>query len=367
MRLVLASYVYSKAFNEPEAWLNRINASIGALEKMAKTNEVISIEQINYEGKLKKNGVQYYFKRYPKNALRFFPLKLNLYIKNLNPDVVIIQGLHFPLQVILLRSLLGHKVKILAQHHAEKPFKGGYKRKLQQWADRGIAAYLFASRPMGLTWVDAGNLKSPSKIYEVMELSSTFYPIEKAEALQNTKISGAPVFLWVGRLNANKDPLTVVGAFLKFATKNPLAKLYMIYQTSELLPEIEQILAFHAFAKNVVLIGKIPHAELHYWFNSATYIISGSHYEGSGTAVCEAMSCRCVPIVTDIFSFRMITDYGKCGLLYAAGDQQALLTALNQTGQLDIAEKQRQSLAYFKSNLSFEAIATKIEDIVKLL
>ncbi|HEX3386522.1 MAG TPA: glycosyltransferase, partial [Mucilaginibacter sp.] len=80
--------------------------------------------------------------------------------------------------------------------------------------------------------------------------------------------------------------------------------------------------------ESITLVGELPHDELQYWFNSADFTLSASHYEGSGTAVCEAMSCGCVPIVTDIPSFRMITDNGRCGLLYEPGNEHALLDAL---------------------------------------
>ena len=106
---------------------------------------------------------------------------------------------------------------------------------------------------------------------------------------------------------------------------------------------------------------------MQYWFNSADFIISGSHYEGSGTAICEAMSCGCVPVVTDIFSFRAITANGECGLLYKPGDENALLAALIQTPQMDVQEKRNKALAHFKNNLSFEAIAGKIQEVAASL
>jgi glycosyltransferase involved in cell wall biosynthesis len=107
----------------------------------------------------------------------------------------------------------------------------------------------------------------------------------------------------------------------------------------------------------------VPHPELLYWYNSADYILSASYYEGSGTAICEAMSCGCIPIVTDIFSFRMITNNGNCGLLYKAGNEGALLLALKQTVQLDVKQTRDKCLAYFSTNLSFDAITAKIEAI----
>jgi glycosyltransferase involved in cell wall biosynthesis len=367
MRFVFASYVYTPEFSQPQAWLKRINLYSGILEALSKTDEVISIEQINYEGQFTNNGVDYRFLRFKRNALRFFPFKLHQYISRLKPDVVFIQGLHFPLQVIQLRLTLGRDVKIIVQNHAEKPFSG-LKKTLQKIAGRCVNAYLFASYDMGLDWVNNGNLASPSKIHEVMEVSSVFYPVDRTLACEKTEITGDKIFLWVGRLNDNKDPLTVVKAFLTFAEANPGVRLYMIYHTDELLKDINISLEANPNQADAIkLIGKVPHDDLLYWFNSADFIVSGSHYEGSGTAICEAMSCGCVPVVTDIPSFRMITDNGNCGLLYPAGNEQAMLSALNQTLKMDVEEKRKLTLAYFKNTLSFEAIAGKISKIAASL
>ena len=359
MKIVFAAYVHTTEFNTPATWLERIKAYAGILEALAKNNQVISIEQIDYEGEYVKNNVQYYFKRFP---IGLFPMALHRFIKHQNPDLVVIQSLHFPLQVIQLRLLLGKKTKIIIQNHAEKPFTG-LKKHLQKLADKFTDAYLFASYNMGVEWVEKGNLSSVKKIHEVMEVSSVFTPINKAEAFKKTNVIGDPVFLWVGRLNENKAPLTVVRAFLQFVNVQPSARLYMIYHTEELLPQIKNELALSPNGQAIKLIGKVPHYDLQFWFNSADIIISGSYYEGSGTAVCEAMSCGCMPLVTDINSFRMITDNGRCGLLYEAGNEAALLSALIQTRQLNIAEKQKISLHYFRSNLSFKAIAKRFEEV----
>jgi len=363
MRFVFASYVYTPAFNSPAAWIDRIKAYTGILEALAKNNRVISIEQIDYEGEYKKDSVEYLFKRFSKNELRF-PLRLHQLIKSQKPDVVVIQSLHFPLQVIQLRLLLGRKVKIIVQNHAEKPFTG-LKKYAQRLADKCINAYLFASYEMGAEWVEKGNIASVRKINEVMEVSSVFAPIHKVIARQKTNTHGSPLFLWVGRLNANKDPLTIIKAFLKYAAINQAAHLYMIYHTDELLSFMQTIIDASPQKNAITLVGKVPHNELQYWFNSADIIISGSYYEGSGTAVCEAMSCGCMPIVTDIFSFRMITDNGRCGLLFEPGDEAELISALKQSEEINIKEKQEISLEYFRSNLSFEAIAQKIEEIAR--
>ena len=363
MRFVFASYVYTPAYNDPWAWIERINIYTGMLEALAKNNQVISIEQIDYEGKYQKDGVEYRFMRFSKNELRF-PFRLHQFIKSQKPDVVVIQSLHFPLQVIQLRLLLGQKVKIIVQNHAEKPFIG-LKKYAQRLADICIDAYLFASYEMGADWVEKGNIASVKKIHEVMEVSSVFKPMDKAIARQKIDVQGSPVFLWVGRLNANKDPLTIIKAFLKYAAINPAAHLYVIYHTDELLSFAQAIIDISPQKDSITLVGKVAHSELQYWFNSADIIIAGSYYEGSGTAVCEAMSCGCMPVVTDIFSFRMITDNGRCGLLFEPGNEAELLSVLKQCSEIDIIEKQETALEYFESNLSFEAIAKKICNVAQ--
>jgi glycosyltransferase involved in cell wall biosynthesis len=365
MKFVCASYVFTKGYKEPEAWIERIKAYTGILEALAKDNQMVSIEQIDYVGEYVKEGVKYYFKRFAHPG-SLFPRKLHKFIKSQQPDVVIIQSLHYPLQIVQLRLTLGRKTKIIIQNHAERPFTG-IKKYLQKLADHFTDAYLFASHELGTDWVRSGNLASTTKINEVMEVSSVFFPIDKVVAKQKTGVKGDVTFLWVGRLNENKDPLTVVKAFLKFAESRPSVCLYMIYHTEELLEELQQLLNQSRQKDQVKLVGSVPNAELLYWYNSADIILSGSHYEGSGTAVCEAMSCGCMPLVTYISSFRMITDKGRCGLLYQAGNENALLTALRQTTKIDISEKQKLSLEYFRSTLSFEAIAQRIQEIAASL
>lgn len=366
MRIVFASYVCSSGFKNPGEWLQRTNFYTGIPEALSRENEVISIEQIDYEGRYQQNGVDYQFMDFGKRTL-LFPWQQHRYIKALQPDVVFVHGLHFALQVIQLRLQLGRRVKIIAQHHAERPSRWP-KRYLQQLAAYCIDAYLFTSQAMGLDWMKKAHIRSTGKIHGVMEGSSVFYPVAQSLARAKTGVQGAAAFLWVGRLNDNKDPLTVVRAFLQFTRQYPEARLYMIYHTSELLPEIESLLQSEAAYKDkIVLVGKVPHDDLLYWFNSVPFIISGSHYEGSGIAVCEAMSCGCIPVLTDILSFQLLTNNGHCGVLYAPGNEAALLQALLQVTTLDVAAERSKVLAQFQSQLSFEAIAKKIQEVITSL
>jgi len=364
MKFVFAGYVRSPEFNRPEDWINRIHAYLGVLESLSKNNTVISIEQINYKGDHIQNGVQYHFMDFGRSKL-YFPWKLHRFIKRLEPGIILIHGIDFPLQVIQLRLKMGAKVKIIVQSHGNQTPKG-YKRFLQRISDKCIDAYFFTSKQMGETWLSERLISHEKKIHEVMVGSSVFNPVKKEIARSKNNIHGTPIFLWAGRLDKNKDPVTVVKAFLRFNLSYPAAKLYMIFQTNELLQEIESLVEAHTIKDAIVLVGKVSHADMLYWFNSADFFISGSHFEVFGAALSEAMSCGSIPIVTNIPSFQKITA-NSCGLLYNAGDQEALFTALQQTATMNI-EKEKEKVAWqFEKHLSFDAIAQKIQEIAASL
>ncbi len=366
MNIAGTSYTNTPEFSDPELWLDRIDFYTGILEELAKQHQVESIEQINYSGVLERKEVKYHFLNFKKSKL-YFPRRLHCFIKKLKPNVVFVNGFIFPLQIMQLRLKLGKTVKIIVLHHGEKPYRG-LRGLLQKLADKMVNAYFFTSAEFGKEWILHGNISSQKKIYEVIQASSVFYLQDKTFAKSTLQINGHPVFLWVGRLDANKDPLTVIKAFLQFTAFQPAAKLYMIYQTEELLKEIKNLIQSNNKATEAIkLVGKISHQQLQTWYNAADYIISGSHHEGSGIAVCEAMSCGCVPVLTDIISFRKMTGPGKCGLLYEPGNDAALLKTLLQTAELDIEKERNKTLQQFKEELSFEAIAKKINTVINSL
>lgn len=363
MKIVSTSYTNTAGFKDPATWQERISFYTGILEELAKQHEVESIEQINYSGLLERNGVKYHFLNFKRSKL-YFPGQLHGHIKKLKPDIVMVNGLIFPLQVMQLRLKLGNSVKIIVLHRGEKPGRGirGY---LQKMADKRINAYLFTSAEFGKAWIKHDNISSQHKIHEVIQASSVFYPEDKHTARSILSVTGTPVFLWVGRLDKNKDPLTVVKAFIEFLKFEPAATLYMIYHTEQLLQEISNLIRSENKAASAIkMVGKVPHQQLQVWFNAADFIISGSLHEGSGIAVSEAMSCGCIPVITDIISFRKMTGPGKCGLLYKPGDDKNLLEVLLKTSEMDKEKERNKTLQQFRQELSFEAIAKKIEQVI---
>jgi glycosyltransferase involved in cell wall biosynthesis len=363
MRIIHLSYTVPKPkFTDPEVWLRRINFTIGVLESMSVYAKIIGIYHIHYKGVIEKNGVEYHFPGYNRWQL-LLPFGFNRYVKKLAPDVIIVHGIISPWQILILRYTLGSKIKIIAQHHAERPLRD-IRQYVQRLADRYIAAYLFCSIDLAKPWVDCHQISDLKKVKEIMGTSSSFYPIKKSEARAVTKVLGDQVFLWVGGLDANKDPLTVAKAFIKFSKVNSQTKLFMIYQTFELLEELKGFISDAHAEETIHLIGKVNNPDLLHWYNSADFIISSSHYEGSGIAVCEGLSCGCIPILTNIPSFRMMTGLGRIGLLYESGNENDLFDALQKSLMMNQSDEKKKVLEQFTNELSFEANARKIMKVI---
>jgi len=352
-RFIHLSYTLARPkYTNPESWLVRVAFVSGVPEKLVPFGNQVVIYNIHYKGEIQRNGVRYIFPGFKRWQL-VFPIAYNRLIKDLEPGVVLVHGLIFPWQIIMLRKIVGPDVKIICQHHAERPFKD-FRKYIFRWADKYIGAYLFASKTQGEEWVNSKQISSMSKVHEIMGTSSIFYREQKTKQ--------GKVYLWIGDLDKNKDPLLTARAFRKFSKQHSDVQLYMIYQGSVLEEELKSIVT-----TNIHLVGKVEHAKMQEWFNNAGYIISSSHYEGSGIAVCEALSCGCVPILTNIPSFRMMTGNGRIGKLFEAGDEPGLLSALEQSYNLDLGSESKRVMDHFQKELSFEANARKIMEVVNQL
>jgi glycosyltransferase involved in cell wall biosynthesis len=366
MKIVHLSYAQVNQYNNPEEWLKKINYYVLLLEEMGAMANVQSVHCINYTGVIAKKNATYHFIKLSRLQL-LFPFLLNKYVKQLNPHVVIVHGFHFPFKILLLRWQLGSDVKIVLQNHAERPLRH-YKKVIQKLIDGFISAYFFTSLDQAKPWLEKKQIADAKKIFEVMEVPSVFYRMDRTEARTRSKISTLKSYLWVGRLEANKDPITLVKAFSIFAKSNPAVHLYVVFQSDELLEEVKNIISeADQSAKQITLVGKIEHDELLYWYNSVDFIVSTSHYEGSGIAVCEGMSCGCIPILTNIASFRMMTAEGTCGQLYKAGDVNSLNSALQKSLLINVEQERAKVLKQYQENLSAKAIAKKMMRVLENL
>jgi glycosyltransferase involved in cell wall biosynthesis len=357
--LIDCSFDLLPEFNTPQQAISAHVPGFGYAKYLQEKIEVIITEQINYEGEFVSEGVRYRFFKCRKRWLHI-PFKMIRFIRRKHPSILFIQGFIFPVEVILLRWTLNKKIVFIAQHHGELP-SPGIKKIFQKIADHCIQAYLFTSLDNAKPWIDQQIIRGYHKCCEVLEASTFFEKQDRQKSKLRLEISGHYNFLWVGRLQVNKDPVTMLVAFEDYLNKNQDAKLYMIYQDETLLQELKMIMETNQILRqSVFLLGKIPHEELPYWYSAADFYVSCSHREGSGFALLEAMACGCIPVVTNIPSFRKITANGKYGFLYEPGNVHELSWILQSLSHIRRNEFSEAVLAYFSEALSFKSIAGQL-------
>jgi len=276
---------------------------------------------------------------------------------NGTPVILHLHGLFYPLQLASLARLLPGNYVVVAQNHAEHPWRKPFGT-IQGKGLRRADGFFFAARELADTWIERRIISSKQQIFPVMEGSTEFKFQNRKDSRLATGISGDPVLLWVGRLIQLKDPLTVLEGFEHILLQLPEAKLYMAYHQPELLCEVRRRIAASGRLKDaVVLLGQVPHAQLESIYNSADYFVLGSHYEGSGFALAEAMACGVVPVVTDIPSFRTMTDHSRVGACWTRGNARAFAGAFLKAAQQPIDVLSKQTISFFQQQLSYPAIA----------
>jgi glycosyltransferase involved in cell wall biosynthesis len=288
------------------------------------------------------------------------PFRLFRGIRVMQPEVVLVHSFIYAWQILFLKRFLPAKTRLLVQNQAEQPFPG-LKSHFQRWAAPSVDGFLFVNREQAAPWFARGIFSPDTRIFEVMEGSTKFNLRNKAECRQRLSLPAGPTFLWVGRLESNKDPLTILRAFAEFRNVCPAFRLYMAYNAECLEAEVSGFVRTNGLAENVTMLGAVEHDDLEMWYNAAEYFVLGSHHEGSGYALCEALACGCVPIVTNIPSFRKMTDAGRLGMLFEPENVRQLTTCLART--LDLQPDQLRSTArqFFENELSHAAIARKID------
>jgi glycosyltransferase involved in cell wall biosynthesis len=280
-------------------------------------------------------------------------------IAALRPDVLHQHGLTHPLHArALSRRLRG--MPLLVQDHASRPSRR--MRSVHRWGFGAASAVAFTAREQAAPFVAAGALRPSVRIVELLESSSRFTPGERAAARRSTGIHGAPCVLWLGHLNANKDPLTVLRGVELAAASLPDIRLWLAWRHAPLLDEVRAyIAASPVLHDRVTLLGARPHAEVEQLLRAADFLVQGSRFEGSGYAVIEAFACVTTPIVTDIVPFRRITANGSAGALFPVGDAAALARALVAWAERDAHSLRCAARAHFERALSFDVVGAELQ------
>lgn len=279
------------------------------------------------------------------------------------PDVVHVNGLMFPALVAALRRALDPAIAIVVQHHGGSfpsfgwgPI-GMWRRAQWRSALRAADAVSFTATEQAAAWRDAGVL-GDQHVLGIIEASTTMTQVTRTQARAVTNLQGAPLLLWVGRLNANKDPLTVLDGLDLALPHLPDARMAMIYQDDAMHAQVStRIARSDLLSDRVTRIGQVPRDQMPAFYSSADVLISGSHDEGSGYAVIEAMACGVAPVITDIPAFRAIA--GASGRRWPPGDARAMASALRDLCDSGVAAARVVARQRFERELTWPAIAAR--------
>ena len=356
--VVQVNYGFDKDLADPDALLDRYTTLTSWSDALADAGaaRVTVVQRFHRQAQVIRNGIEY----------RFVDRELPRAVAATGAEVAHVNGLTFSLSTWKLRRTLPRPTAIVVQNHGDGGAVGRAPLlRLLGRLTRGVVdAFLFAADEHAAPWRRAGFIAPGQPTYQVMEASTSVQPVNRAAARAQSGVDGSPALLWVGRLNANKDPLTVLDGFERSLSALPAATVTMIYTSEDVLPAVrERIVRSAVLKERVRLVGTVPHARLPAFYSAADLFVLGSHHEGSGYALMEASACGAVPVVTDIPTFRLLTDGGAVGALWTPGDAAGLERALVDVCSRDLFSERARVIDRFARNWSWPSIGRRAIEI----
>ena len=353
-------------FNDPRGraaaqLLNEWPTLVDVAEAASRAGTNVSVVQASSQTeRLERNGVQYHFLPFGHEASRGASnAAYRGLLRSLAPDVFHVHGLDFPRQVRSLAELTPG-VPIILQDHASRPPRI-WRRAAARRGMSVAAGVAFCSRDQARPFTDAGLIGASTQIYEIPESTSRFTPGDRQNARRLTGVDGSPAILWVGHLDANKDPLTVLEGISAATGQLPGLRLYCCFGNAPLLRAVQDRIATDSRLRDrVLLLGRVPHERIEQLMRAADIFVLGSHREGSGYSLIEALACGLPPVVTDIPSFRSLTNADSVAKLWGCEDSQALCQALLSIANSSSSTLRAAVRAHFDRELSPGALGAKL-------
>jgi glycosyltransferase involved in cell wall biosynthesis len=352
-------------FNDPqgrspaqllEAWPSLVDVA----EAASRSGIRVSVVQAcALSERLQRNGVEYHFLPFGSAPSQHGHAAFGELLRRLAADVFHVHGLDFPQQVLSLAAIEPN-VPIVLQDHASRPPRI-WRRASARRGMSAAAGIVFCSLDQARPFATAGLIGASTKLYEIPESTTRFAPGDRDEARRVTGIEGDPAVLWVGHLDTNKDPLTVLEGISAAARELQRLRLYCCFANAPLLGAVQgRIVTDTILRDKVHLLGRLPHARIELMMRAADIFVLGSHREGSGYSLIEALACGLPPVVTDIPSFRSLTGAGSVGALWPCNDPLALCQALKSIACRGGSEMRATVRAHFERELSFNALGVKL-------
>jgi glycosyltransferase involved in cell wall biosynthesis len=365
MRVVQVNYAFDPGIKDPLELLQRYVTLTGWSDAVAAAGvDVHVVQRFHHDDRVMLNGIEYLFRADgPAQPQAWFTgRRIAGAVAALQPDVVHVNGFEFGLPTwTLTRRLSGASACVVQHHGGGVPSPDALrsrraKRALQRELLSSVDGFFFSTSEQAEPWRQIGVIGPDQIVHAVMESSTAMEPIDRTVARRGDS-SAAPAVLWVGRLDDNKDPLTVLAAFEQALTELPRAQLTMVYGADTLSPRVQdRVRSSAALQRSVHLLGAVAIDILRSLYSAADLFVLGSHHEGSGYALLEASACGCVPVVTDIPSFHAITNSGTLGASWTPGDVDGCRRAIVSAARSDLESAREAVRDHFERELSWTAV-----------
>lgn len=362
LHVAQVSFFLDPQGREPEQLLHDWPSLVDVAEAAAAAGVRVSVIQACAQRRrLTRNGIDYHFLA-PDEVVPTIACSgefIDL-VRNLGADVYHVHGLGFPEDVQALARLVP-ETPIIVQDHADQPPRI-WRRLFWRRGLSMLSGVAFCASAQAQPFIDAGLLQPRTPIYEIPESTSRFVPGDREEARRRTGLHGDPGVLWVGHLNDNKDPLTVLDGVSEAVDHLPGLQLWCCFVTAPLLADVQsRISSDPRLRGRVHLLGPVSHHKIQLLMHASDLFVLGSHREGSGYSLIEALASGLPPVVTDIPSFRALTGQAKVGRLWTCGDARSLCSSLLSIA-FGTGPKSRTLIReHFDAELSFAAVGRKLK------
>jgi glycosyltransferase involved in cell wall biosynthesis len=169
-------------------------------------------------------------------------------------------------------------------------FVGPLYHRLERGAVRGVKALVVFNRRESerLTELAPGRCVPARTWYD----PAVFRPMGATSDVVKTGI------VWVGRLEEQKNPLLAIEVAAALRDRHFDAHLSLVGDGS-LRPNVERAIEEHGLSERVSLVGAISREGVASQLQRAALMLMTSHYEGSPTALVEALACGTRVVATN--------------------------------------------------------------------
>ena len=372
MRVVQVNPSFDPGVKDPQDLLAHYDTLVGWSEALleAGASGATVVQGFGRDADFSRNGVSYRFRADaagPSRRRWSRPRRLVAAVAEAAPDLVHVNGLVFPRPTAAIRSALPSSAALVVQDHSgSEPGRvvgSGLRALAWRAMLAGVDAFLFTAAEQARSWRDLGLIRPDQPVHAVVEGSRRLRGLPQGDARRAAGLTGSPALLFVGGLDRNKDPLTVLEGFERAAL--PGSSLTLIHATDELVAAVEARVSASPFLRERVrLLGRVPYPRMAAFFSAADFFVLGSHKEGSGYSLIEALACGATPLVTDIPSFNAITG-GEVGALWPPDRPEALAAALLRLWAEDRDRLRDAARARFEAHLSWPAIGKRAVEIYR--